>query len=76
MYITYTLILQNSVFPAAIQGHSLARLGVISVNLLCFSGRINSIYDIPKRMVLVQIKCCLGQVGPCSFYRLPINRYS
>ena len=31
------------------------------------------LYDIPKRTVLVQIKNCLGQVGPCSFYRLPSN---
>lgn len=49
MYITYILHLQKSVFPAAIWGRSLVRLGVIGVNLLCFSGRINCIYMISQR---------------------------
>lgn len=49
MYITYILILQKPVFPAATWGHSLVRLSVISVNLPCSSGRINAFISHPKK---------------------------
>lgn len=72
----YILILQKSVFFCCRMGTLISDTGHDQCKspVLQWKDQLH-LYDIPKRMVLVQIKYCLGQVGACSLYRLPINRY-